>query len=146
MSRYAYSVAALALLIGLMASHWKAYVMGGNAVRVQQQTLALQASEAARAKEQSLTAKVEKLDRELQAQKARNAALSRANADRLREYETALRAASESAPAPSGAASPFAAIAGECARYLAALDEHARGLAATAAALQDYAAGLRLSK
>ena len=146
MSRYAYSIAAAVLLVALMASHWKAYVMGANSVRVQMQAQALKASEEARAKEHSLASKVESLDRDLQKQKARNADLSRALADRLREYEAALGRASESAAASSAVASPFAAIAGECARYLAAMDDHARGLAATAAGLQRYAAEVSVGK
>ncbi len=146
MSRYAYTLAAFALLVALMASHWKAYVMGANSVRIEQQAQALKASEAARKREQDLSKQVEALDRELQKQKARNLALDRANADRLREYEAALGRASESAAASSAVASPFAAIAGECARYLAAMDDHARSLAATAAGLQRYAAEVSVGK
>ncbi len=145
MSRYAYSIAAAVLLVALMASHWKAYVMGANSVRVQMQAQALKDSEAARAKEHSLASKVESLDRDLQKQKARNADLSRALADRLREYEAASRAAEDSGAA-SGTPSPFASIAGECARAIAALDEFARGLATTAAGLQRYAAEVSVAK
>lgn len=88
---------------------------------------------------------MESLDRDLQKQKARNADLSRALADRLREYESAARAAEDSG-STSGTPSPFASIAGECARAIATLDEFARGLATTAAGLQRYAAEVSVGK
>ncbi|MFD0669732.1 hypothetical protein ACT80S_18580 [Ramlibacter sp. MAHUQ-53] len=144
MSRFAYSVAALVVLVALMASHWKVYRMGGAAVLAEQAAQALKASEEARKREQTLSAKVEALDRELQKQKARNVALSRALSDRLRDFEAAASRASEDSGTASGANGPFASIAGECARYLAAMDEYARSLAATAAGLQRYAAEMQL--
>ena len=134
----------IALTVGVLlaGTHWKAYVAGQGAVRAELTTQALKASQRARQREQELRATVENQDHELQKQKARNAALSRAHAERLREYQAALdRAATD--PAPTGGTSgPFARIASECGSALTALDQHARGLATTARALQDYASSV----
>lgn len=132
------TIALLALVL-LAGTHWKAYVEGKSTVRAELQAQALKASEAARKREQALRNNVGKLDRELQEQKARNAALDRAHAERLREYEDALSRATAAAPAaPSRADGPFARIAGECGAALVALDQHARGLEARVRGLQDY--------
>lgn len=134
----------LLVAVLLAGTHWKAYRAGQGAVRTELQAETLKASEQARAREQALRKDVETLDHELQHQKARNVALSRAHAVRLREYQAAL---DRTAPDPSptgGTAGPFARIASECGRALTALDEHARGLATTARALQDYASGVCL--
>jgi hypothetical protein len=62
-------------------------------------------------------------------------------ADKLRDYESAAGSArSIEASACPGIASPFAAIAGECIRAFAALDEHDKGLAITARSLQRHEA------
>lgn len=140
---------ALVVAVVLAATHWKAYVAGQGSVQAQwdlekydRMELVVKAERAAREREQALRKTVENQDHELQKQKALNAALSRAHAERLREYEAALSRAAED-PAPTGGtAGPFARIAGECGAALTALDEHARGLATTARALQDYAAGV----
>ena len=137
---------ALILAAVLAGTHWKAYVEGVAAARTKQQAQALKASEAARAREHELATQVEGLDRELQKQKARNAAVARAHAGRLREYQAALdRAVADSAAAP-GTAGPFAAIAGECGRALVSLDAHARELESTATALQNYAADVCITR
>ena len=133
---------ALILAVVLSATHWKAYVMGQGAVRVELQVQALKDSEAARQREHALTAQVETLDHELQKQKARNAALTRAHAERLRQYEAALGGAGADTTAAGGTVGPFADIARECGRALVALDAHARELESTATALQNYAAGV----
>lgn len=150
--RAAGAVIALVAVVALAAAGWKLYYEGRAAGRAQVQQAwdkaALESSEVARKRERELQTAVEGLDRELQNQKARNAAMSRAHAQRLREFEAALdtnRAPAGPSPA-SGADGPFAAIAGECARALVALDEHARGLAQTAAGLQSYATSVCVSK
>lgn len=145
MSRYAYTIAIALLSVILAGTHWKAYVSGRNAVRAEYAAAAVKASEEARAKEHALQSSVERLANDLQKQKAANAALSRTHADRLRQYEAAIGDARGDTATPSGDSGPFAAIAGECGRALIALDEHARGLAATARALQEYAAEMRMT-
>lgn len=138
----AVAVVALICFVG-----WLLYDNGKQAGRLEVQTkwdrAALEASEAVRKKEQELSAANQRINHELQQQKARNAALSRAHAQRLREYEDALDRATSTDPTTfTGTDGPFAVIAGECGRALIALDGHARDLATTAAALQQYAAGV----
>jgi hypothetical protein len=138
-------IAALLSLVLLAATHWKVYVQGQAAVRAEYRTKALIAEQNARAREHALAHKVETIDHELQTQKARIAAVNRAHAERLREYQSALdRAHQDSAPT-GGAAGPFARIAGECGQALAALDQHDRELATTARALQSYATNVCMS-
>jgi hypothetical protein len=68
-------------------------------------------------------------------------------AGKLRDYESAAYSArSAEASACPGTASPFAAIAGECIRAFAALDEHDKGLAITARGLQRHETEVCLSK
>lgn len=135
------TIALLAAVL-LAGTHWKAYVAGQGAVRSEIQAQALKASEEARQREQALRKDVENLDHELQKQKARNVAVARAHADRLREYQAALGRASANPGPARGTAGPFAAIASECGAAITALDQHARGLATTARALQEYASGV----
>lgn len=137
--RLTLAIAAAVLLAG---THWKAYHAGRTMGQAEYNAAVAAATERYRQREQQLADTVEKLDHDLQKQKARNAALDRAHAERLREYQAALGRAAESAPAAGGTAGPFASIAGQCARALADLDQYARGLAATAGALQSYAAGV----
>ncbi len=148
------------IVVALAGTHWKAFHDGRedgraeiqqrwDAERAELTAQALAASEAARAKEQEMSASVERVRRELNHQKSAAAAAARESAARLRAYESALAAsasggdsaADDTGPA-GGAGSPFATIAGECGRALTALDEYARGLAATAGALQNYATGV----
>lgn len=133
---------ALALAVLLAGTHWKAYLAGQGAVRAELTAQALKLSELARQREQMLLKTVEIQDRALQEQKARNAAVARAHAERLREYQTALDRASADPRPTGGTAGPFARIASECGSALTALDQHARSLATTARALQNYATSM----
>ena len=142
-------LALLLLVIALgLAHNYDKRVAVKRAVAVanaEHAALAVAASEANRVKEQELILSNERVRSDYQKQKAINSALARSNADRLREYQAALDRATSSDPAASsGAYGPFAAIAGECARAIGTLDEDARGLRATAAALQEFANGLRV--
>lgn len=137
---------ALVLVVFLAGTHWKAYVSGRQALAAQYQAQALAASEAARRKEQTLSARVQELDHALQQQKTRNARLDRALADRVREYQEAVGRAAQDAAAADGVASPFAAIAGQCGAALAAMDAHARELARIAEGLQGYTRQVCLAK
>lgn len=134
----------LAVLVAVLlaGTHWKAYLSGQGAAQAKYQAHALKLSELARQREQILLNTVEIQDRELQKQKARNAAVDRAHAERLREYQATLDRASADSRPSCGTAGPFARIASECGSALTALDQHARGLEATARALQNYATGV----
>ena len=68
-------------------------------------------------------------------------------AGKLRDYESAAYSARNAeASACPGTVSPFAAIAGECIRAFAALDEHDKGLAITARGLQRHETEVCLAK
>jgi len=96
-------------------------------------------------KEKALKLSNERIRNDYQKQKDINNDLARANADKLRDYESALASAASGNAAPaSGIDDPYRTIANQCARALILLDEHAQGLQAKARALQDYANGLRL--
>lgn len=144
----------LSLLMGLAVSHAFTYRAGRAVVRAQwdreraeQIAQALAASEAARAKEKQLIAANEKVRADYAKQKSLNAALVRANDDRLREFQAAAdRAAGGDAASTARAYGPFASIAGECVRAIGALDEHAQGLRATASALQEFTKQMYLKK
>lgn len=133
---------AIVISVLMIGTHWKAYLAGQSNVRAELTDKALKESEAAREREHDLRATVENKDRELQKQKARNAAISRANDDRLREYKTAIDQANKDSIASSGVDGPFAKIASECGSAIAELDKHARGMETTARALQEYASGV----
>ena len=94
--------------------------------------------EEARKREAELRTSVEKLDHELQTEKARHAAAARVTDGRLREYRVALRTARAGASAAGGTGGPFAAIASECPGALAEMDQYARELAFRAVGLQRY--------
>ncbi len=142
MSRYAYTVAAALVLTLLTATHWKVYYLGQTLKQAEYNQAVAAASERYRAREANLAKRVEELDHALQKQKTRNAAMDRAHAERLREYQASLGRAAQNASAPGAAVGPFAQIAGECGRALVEMDKYARGLAQTADALQRYTANV----
>lgn len=142
-------LAVLLVLVSLYIGHAldkRAAVAKAIAVTKAQATqAALVQSEINRTKEQALIVANEKVRHDYAKQKAINSALARSNADRLRDYQAASdRVTTSDTASTSGTPSPFAAIAGECTAALTALDGHAQGLRATAAALQDFAANVRL--
>ena len=129
---------ALALVVVLAGSHWKAYSEGKQSAQQEVQAQTLKATEEARKREAELRTSVEKLDHELQTEKARHAAAARVTDGRLREYQAALRTARAGAGAAGGTGGPFAAIASECPGALAEMDQYARELAFRAVGLQRY--------
>lgn len=156
---YTRAAAILIAIVVLLGLGWKAHVTGIKAGRAEVQQrwdaertqVALAAaaeSEARRAKETELTASLERVRAEYAKQKDRDAAAIRATADRLREFQAAIAArdsqAGASATPATGDNGPFATIAGECGRAIVEVDAYARRMAATARALQEYAAGMRL--
>lgn len=150
---YTRIAAALMVAFLLAAGGWKAYVMGGNAVqakwtaeRLQTADAALKASEAARAKEQTLIAKNAKVTHDYIVTKNAAAAAAAVSADRLRDLQVALDSAASSDSAPLGGADdPRGRIAGQCAAALGVLDGYAQDVAAKATALQNYANSVRVT-
>ncbi len=136
--------ALLALILALAAAGWRIHVKADAAgyarAQAEHAALALAQSELRREQERALSKTTQEIDRAHQSEKARLRAAADAAADRLRSYQ-ATAAASTPTPdpaTPSGAANPFPAIAGECARALTEVGDYAAGLAARLAALQEY--------
>ena len=144
--------AALALAMG---GRW-CWVQGARGVQVEwdadlakRTDQALAASEAARAADQSLLSKVQKVSHAYQVEKTRRAAADLAVADSLRRLQAALAAGAAPGADPAAPAraddDPRSGIVAECAAALVGLDKEARKLASQAAALQGYAAGVCVS-
>lgn len=146
-SLYAKLAAVAVVAVFLAGTHWKAYRSGQEGVRLEwqadiaQRTAdALQAEQAARAKEQELTAKVGKVERAYQDQKRATAHVAAAAGVGLRNLESALsRQSASSAATSSGIDDPRDTIIRECTGALVALDGDARRLADKTGGLQDYA-------
>ena len=148
---------AVALAIALAGSHWKAYTTGKQAVQLewdaataQATAAALQAEQAARAKEQALQTQVRKVANDYQVEKTRRAAADQLAADSLRQLQAALagggRARADPA-APAGADDdPRDGIIAECAGALVQVDAAARRLADQTRALQSYTAGVCVAR
>lgn len=142
-------------LAGVLAfTHLGAYRSGRGAVRVLwdkeravMTAQALQASEAARAKEKTLIVENQKVSEKYAAEKKRRAADSVANAGKLRDLQAALAsAAGDNPPAGSSADDPRNRIIDECASAAVALDGYAKGLASQVTGLQGYASQVCVSK
>jgi hypothetical protein len=138
-------LAVLALCAGLVAGYvgWRGHQreIGRAEVRTEYAALALQASEAARAKEQALTATNERIDRDLQLEKKRRVADAAVSADRLRDFQAAL----DERGTPSAAASGVNGtgglereLLGNCAKALVGLAETADRLESSLVGLQTY--------
>ena len=143
-------VAALVFAALLIASGWK---VGKNTVQAEwnaeklvQATEALNASEAARAKDQALTEKARKKDEAYQLEKKRLVANAVVSANRLRDYQAASDSAARSNTATTSRADgPYRAISDQCSAALVKLDEYAQNVAGKARALQDYTREMRLT-
>ncbi len=144
---------AVALVIALAASHWKAYTGGKQAIQLewdaataQATAAALAAEQAARAKEQALQTKVRKVAHDYQVEKTRRAAADQLAADSLRQLQAALAGGAQPAPDPAAAGraddDPRDGIIAECAGALVQVDSAARRLADQTRGLQSYAAGV----
>lgn len=139
--------AAIVIAVALAMSHWKAYKLGGNAVRVEwdayiaEQTKQAEAEQAKRLeKENALKLSQEKLFNDLAKQKSARAADAVAAGNRLRDFNAAAdRAASQNPSAPGGAngtGGPQWDVLRQCAETLT-------GLGQTADRLEDKVVGLQ---
>jgi hypothetical protein len=135
-------------LAGLLAfTHAFVYRAGRAAVRAQwdadvtmRMNDALVAEKAARAKEQDLIAKNQKVSAAYAAEKKRRVADAAVAAGRLRDLEAALAEPAGTNPAaePGNYGDPRSAIIAQCAGTVAILDEAAQRLAGQTTALQRY--------
>ena len=137
----------LAIVALLAFTHVFVYKAGRAAVRAQwdaditmRMNDALVAEQAARAKEQDLIVKNQKVSAAYAAEKKRRVADAAVAAGRLSDLESALtNIASADTSATGRADDPAIAVARQCARSLVLLDEYAQGLAGQTRGLQDYA-------
>ena len=142
-------------LAGLLAfTYGFVYKSGRAAVRVQWDKEraditadALVASEAARAKEQVLTAANTKVTNAYNAQKKLRAADAVVSAGKLRDLQAALSGPSGTeAAALGGADDPRDRIIDQCASALFNMDQYAKSVASQAAGLQGFARDVCLSQ
>jgi len=152
-SLYARLFLAGVVVVALAGGSWKSYSMGKasvqaawNADKLVQATAIIKAEQAARAVEQVLIVKNQKVANDYQVKKKRRVAAAVISADRLRQLELAASAtitASADTPTTSGDyGDPRPLIVAQCARAITKLDEAVKGLAGQTGALQDYAANV----
>ena len=152
-SLYARLFLAGVVVVALAGGSWKSYSMGKasvqaawNADKLVQATAIIKAEQAARAVEQVLIVKNQKVANDYQVEKKRRVAAAVISADRLRQLELAASAtitASADTPTTSGDyGDPRPLIVAQCARAITKLDEAVKGLAGQTGALQDYAANV----
>lgn len=147
---------AVAVVIALAASHWKAYRTGQDAINAEWQAdiaqrtaQALEASETARKVEQELSAKVGRIDRAYQDQKRATAHVASAAASGLRNLEAILAAPgspASSATASSGnhgAGGVERELLGSCSASLARMGAEADRMALKVLTLQEYVRAIR---
>lgn len=135
--------AGLIVALGLAFSHFTVYRSGKASVRAEWAVEKLAQSEAARQREKGMTIANAKNDKDIQNEKARDAALIRATGDQLRDLQSTLGAGVDSAPL-GGADDPRDSIIDQCATALVGLDAEAKGLARQATGLQRYASNVCL--
>ena len=129
---------AIALAVAMAGALAKSFSAGKAAVRAEWAAEKLAASETARLAEKARSLANQKVDHDLQIDKARRAAADRVTADRLREFQAATNSTSDNIAPASGIDDPYRAIANQCAAALAGLDIYASSVAGKAKALQGY--------
>ena len=155
-SLYARIAAVIAIGVFLAGIYWRGHTQGykardliAQADAAQHVAEALQASEAARVREQELQTKVGKIDHAYQDQKRATAVVAAAAGIGLQHLEAILAVAPAASADPGTAsgvdgADPRPAIARECVRQLVALDEAYGKLADKARALQEITGIVRV--
>ena len=132
--------AAIALAVAMAGALAKSFSAGKAAVRAEWTAEKLATSETARLAEKARGLANQKVDNDLQADKARRAVADNATADSLRSFQAAAAAsATNHAAASSGVDDPNPRIASECTAAIATLDRYASRVAGTAKGLQGYA-------
>ena len=132
------------LMLGIYVLDRSRQALGYEKARAEYTEAALKASEQARAKEQELVAKNQKVSNDYQIEKQRRIADSRINASRLQELTNTLATNSDTATS-SGIDDPRDAIINQCAGAIVGLDGYAQEMAGKAKGLQDYANNVCLS-
>ena len=142
---YGSLVAALAL--GAWRVHHVIDQGGYDRAEAEYTAAALKASEAARAKEQELIVKNQKVANDYINEKNRRAADAAVSAGRLRDLQAALSSPQGTDTAAiAGTIDPRDAIINQCAGALVGLDDYAQEVAGKASALQQYIGAVCLAK
>lgn len=152
-SLYARLFLAGVVVVALAGGSWKSYSMGKasvqaawNADKLVQATAIIKAEQAARAVEQVLIVKNQKVANDYQVEKKRRVAAAVISADRLRQLELAasatITASADTSTTSGNYGDPRPLIIAQCARAITKLDEAVKGLAGQTGALQDYAANV----
>jgi DNA anti-recombination protein RmuC len=142
-------VAALFSLI-LTTTHWKMYVLGKHSATAAIQAQTLANEQAARLREQTLTAAKQKAEEDHAAFKLRtqrSVASAQSELGRLRDVLNARQASTTSTPSTGSDAATTTErqLFGQCAQTLAGMASEADGLAAKLSGLQGYVKGVCLA-
>lgn len=139
---------ALALSAGLAFTHFTSYRSGKAKVRAEWAVERLAQSEAARQREKALTIETQRVDRELQVQKARLVADRRAADDSLRQFQATLNATDSPIAATgrvNGTGGLERELLAECADNFAQMAATADRLEGKVIGLQSYVAKVCLA-
>ena len=139
-SLYARLAAIAALLVALAGGGWWCYSQGKKTVMAEWTAERLATSENARLREQAAQRTNERIDREQQTFKKRDADIASGTADSVRKYTAADDGANTDTECRAD--DPRPTIARECTAALKLLDDYARGLARQSAGLQDFASNV----
>ena len=139
-----YGALIAAVVLGLHTLDKSRQAIGYGKAQAEYTAAALKASEQARAKEQELMVKNEKVANDYQIEKKRRVADARVNAGRLQELTAAL-AASANPATSSGIDDTYRTIINQCSGALVGMDEYAQEMAGKARALQDYTRAMRVN-
>ena len=135
-----YAAFAAALTLGAWRVHHVIDQGGYDRAEAEYTAAALKASEAARAKEQELITKNQKVDNDYQIEKKRRAADAVISSGRLRELQAVLGSSSgTNTTTTSGIDGTYRTIIDQCAGALTEMDRHDKYVEAKAIALQGYA-------
>ena len=119
--------------------------MGANNVRAEWTAQKLADSETARLREQAMQKSNEKVGRDYEISKNRNAAAAVVSAGKLRDLQ-AIISADNDPESTSRIADPYPRLFSECATALVILDGDAKAVAGKAKALQDFARDVCVSQ
>lgn len=141
-----YGALVAAVLLGIYTLDKSRQQKGYDKAQNEYTAAALKASEAARATEQVLIAKNQKVANDYQTEKRRRIADAAVSASRLQELNAVIaRAGADTSPA-SGTDDPRGAIINQCAGALVGMDDYAKEVAGKARALQEYTNAMRLNQ
>lgn len=147
MSRYAYTAAAVVLLVLLTATHWKVYHLGRTLKQAEYNQAVAAATERARAREQALVVAKHEIEvryADLKKRTAAAAAGAQSELDRLRGDLAARGPGQGASPGARVDGGPERELLGACAASLVSMAGEADRIAAQLIGLQGYVQGVCL--